>query len=115
MDYGPEDVQNRVSLLFFLLMMAYISAQPYLLLSMCLRTLVLVVLCAARLTIVDCFVLVVGKERTLTYHEQDAQLYGTFPYYLGILMSSIPLSLIYQLIFVTVCRVPTKATQSIGK
>ena len=47
------------------------------------------------------FAYVVAEERVLTYHEQDAQLYGTLPYFISLLLALIPFNWIAQAIWAT--------------
>ena len=73
LSYSPEDVQNRISLLFFMLLCTFLLAQTFL------PVLLLV--------------------RPLTNRERNSSLYGASTQFFGTLLSQLPLDLINALIF----------------
>jgi len=73
LDYSPENVQNRVSLVFFLLLSTFLYAQSYLPVLMVVRP--------------------------LTTRERGSNLYGASTQFFGTLISSLPLDILNSLIF----------------
>eukprot|EP01095_Lingulamoeba_sp_RSL-Kostka_P010783 TRINITY_DN3948_c0_g1_i1.p1 TRINITY_DN3948_c0_g1~~TRINITY_DN3948_c0_g1_i1.p1 ORF type:complete len:680 (+),score=210.21 TRINITY_DN3948_c0_g1_i1:92-2131(+) len=73
--YDQQDIQNRVSLLFFLILTSFFIAQP--------------------------FFEFISSRRILTTHERGASLYSSLVYWLSILINIIPLEVLKGLIFVT--------------
>eukprot|EP01096_Ripella_sp_DP13-Kostka_P013015 TRINITY_DN555_c0_g1_i12.p1 TRINITY_DN555_c0_g1~~TRINITY_DN555_c0_g1_i12.p1 ORF type:complete len:683 (-),score=270.81 TRINITY_DN555_c0_g1_i12:138-2150(-) len=76
LSYSQEDIQNRISLLFFLLLISQLVAQP----------------------LFGLF----PRERILVNHERGAKLYGPLPYFISTSLSSVPLQVIMCLIFASV-------------
>jgi hypothetical protein len=91
--------------------MTFLSAQPYLNMSMCNQPLLAdqpMMVDSTWLTeLIDGFWVVIN-ERVLYFHEKDAKLYGAVPYYLSILTSSMPLNLSVQIGFLVVCITKSK-------
>eukprot|EP01096_Ripella_sp_DP13-Kostka_P012991 TRINITY_DN553_c0_g1_i1.p1 TRINITY_DN553_c0_g1~~TRINITY_DN553_c0_g1_i1.p1 ORF type:complete len:670 (+),score=256.24 TRINITY_DN553_c0_g1_i1:194-2203(+) len=76
LSYDSQDVQNRVSLIFFVLLSSYMASEP--------------------------FYGLFPRERVLVNHEKGAKLYGPFPYFVSTIVTVIPLQLLLSQIYASV-------------
>lgn len=76
LSYSQEDVTNRVSLIFFMLLTSYLASEP--------------------------FFALVAHERILTAHEKGAKLYSTLVYVISTSVGAVPIQVLCGFLYVTI-------------